>query len=191
MLMGVCAVFQFERDAAGAVTGSAFLSTGYEAIVFYLIAYLLMNLGIFGVVIYLANKTGSEEIDDLRGLGWKSPWVSGALIVFLLSLTGIPPTAGFFAKYYLFYATVKAGYLWLVIIAILNTVVSLFYYFRIAKELFLKTEEQALFSAPRSVLLAGCVILLAAATVWFGLAPDGMNDAVVKAATSIHAQVGR
>ncbi len=117
--------------------------------------------------------------------------MSGALIVFLLSLTGIPPTAGFFAKYYLFYATVKAGYLWLVIIAILNTVVSLFYYFRIAKELFLKTEEQALFSAPRSVLLAGCVILLAAATVWFGLAPDGMNDAVVKAATSIHAQVGR
>jgi NADH-quinone oxidoreductase subunit N len=64
-----------------------------------------MNLGAFGVVIYLANATGTEELDDLRGMGWKAPWVCGALVVFLLSLTGVPPTAGFIGKYYLMVAT--------------------------------------------------------------------------------------
>lgn len=176
MLMGVVALYRFTAGPDGVITASAASPRAYEAIIFYLIAYLLMNLGAFGVVIYLANKTGSEDIMDIRGLGWKSPWAGGAMVVFLLSLTGIPPTAGFFAKYYLFIAAIDAGFLWLAIIAVINTVISLFFYFRIAKELFLRTEDEALYEAPRSVWLAACLILLAAMTVWIGVFPQTVSE---------------
>ncbi len=183
MLMGVVALFAFTRDPDGTIVSAAFRARGYESILFYLIAYLLMNFGAFGAIIYLANRTGSEDIDDICGLGWKSPWVGAAVIVFLLSLTGVPPTAGFFAKYYLFAATIQAGFVWLAVIAALNTILSLFYYFRIAKALFLKNEQDALFEAPHTVLLAGCILVLAALTLYVGVFPERATT-IVEAATS-------
>ena len=103
-------------------------------------------------------------------------------MVFLLSLVGLPPTAGFFAKYYLFLEAINGGYIALVAIAIINSVISLFYYFRIAKALFLKPAEEAHFEAPKGIVLGTCLFVLAGLTVWLGLHPDEAM-ALAKSAT--------
>jgi NADH-quinone oxidoreductase subunit N len=145
---------------------------GYSSVLFYLVAYYFMNLGAFGAVIYFANTTRGEELDDLRGLGWKAPIVGAAFVVFLVSLVGIPPTAGFAGKYYIFVATVQKGMTWLAVVAGVNTAISLFYYFRIARALYLRPESEAKFHAIRASAGFGALLtLLAAATVWFGVGP--------------------
>jgi NADH-quinone oxidoreductase subunit N len=120
-----------------------------EAMLFYFVVYYLMNLGAFLVVILMINRTGSEEISSYRGLIWRSPLISVAMIAFLVSLTGIPPTAGFIGKLLIFNAVVGAGgealgpgsalttpavmYYSLVVIAGLNTVISLYYYMNLVR----------------------------------------------------------
>lgn len=140
---------------------------GFEAAMYYLGAYYFMNLGAFGFLLYFEGITGSEDIESLKGMGWKAPVVSIAMVAFLVSLTGLPPTVGFFGKYLLFIQGVDAGYGWLVFIAALNSVVSLFYYFRVAKALFLaEPSERTIVSQP---ILTGFLTILAVGTVIFGL----------------------
>jgi NADH-quinone oxidoreductase subunit N len=118
--------------------GLAVLSDqGILAIVIYFTVYAFMNLGAFLVVMLIANKIGSEELDDYRGLGYSAPLLGVSLAIFMVSLTGLPPTAGFIAKLYLFMALVDANMITVAIIALLNTVVSLYYYVRVLKHLFL------------------------------------------------------
>ena len=118
--------------------GVATMNTaGFEASLFYLAAYYFMNLGAFGVVLYFEGVTGKTTVDSIKGFGPKAPLVSVVMIVFLVSLTGLPPTVGFYGKYRLFVEGMNSGLGWLVIVAALNSVVSLFYYFRIGKALFL------------------------------------------------------
>jgi NADH-quinone oxidoreductase subunit N len=112
-------------------------STGFTAAMYYLAAYYLMNLGAFGFLLYFEGITGSDTVDSLKGMGPRAPLVSVAMITFLVSLTGIPPTVGFYGKYLLFVEGYHQGLGWLVVVAALNSVVSLFYYFRVAKALFL------------------------------------------------------
>lgn len=110
---------------------------GLSAVLIYFAIYLFMNLGAFFVVMLIANKINSENIDDYKGLGYSIPFLGTALAIFLISLTGLPPTAGFIAKLYLFIALVDANMITVAIIALLNTVVSLYYYIRVLKALFL------------------------------------------------------
>ena len=146
---------------------AAMSAAGFSASVFYLAAYYFMNLGAFGFLLYFEGITGSEDVDSLKGMGWRHPVVSWAMVVFLVSLTGLPPTVGFYGKYLLFIEAVDAGLAWLVVIAALNSVVSLFYYFRVAKALFLTSPEE---SRPISQpLLAGVLALLSVGTVVTGL----------------------
>jgi NADH-quinone oxidoreductase subunit N len=101
------------------------------SILYYLIAYTLMNIGAFAVVLLVARQGDKyEKIDDFAGLGKKHPALAAAMSLFLVSLAGIPPTAGFFGKFYLFGAAVTAGMIPLVVIAVLNSLVSVAYYFR-------------------------------------------------------------
>ncbi len=124
--------------------GVATMSTvGFEAALFYLAAYYFMNLGAFGVVLYFEGATGSTSVDSLKGLGPKAPLISCVMIVFLVSLTGLPPTVGFYGKYLLFVEGIDAGFGWLVLIAAVNSVISLFYYFRVGKALFLADTSEA------------------------------------------------
>lgn len=140
---------------------------GFSAAIFYLAAYYFMNLGAFGFLLFFEGVTGSEEVDSLKGLGWRYPLVSSAMVVLLVSLTGLPPTVGFYGKLLLFYQGVDAGYGWLVVIAALNSVISLFYYFRVAKALFLSTaEEKPRIAQP---VLAGLITVLAVFTIVTGL----------------------
>ena len=157
--------------------GLATMTTeGFSAAVFYLAAYYFMNLGAFGFALYFEGACGAEEIEDFKGLGWKYPVVSIAMVVFLVSLTGIPPTIGFNGKLALFYAGVDGGLTWLVVIAGLNSAVSLFYYFRVAKELFLSQSEEEK-TGEGEPALGGIIAALSAATVLTSLLfSDRMQD---------------
>ncbi len=114
---------------------------GIMAILIYFVIYLFMNFGAFFIVMLIADKIGSEEIDEYTGLGYKAPYLGVALTIFLISLTGIPPTAGFIAKLYLFGALVKTNWIWLAVAGVLNSVVSLYYYLKVVKNMFLKESE--------------------------------------------------
>lgn len=142
------------------ILGLAVLSDqGITAILIYFFIYLFMNLGAFFIVILIANRIGSEEIDDYDGMSYRTPLLSVSLAIFLISLTGLPPTAGFIAKLYLFIALVDAKMIAVAIIALLNTVVSLYYYVRVLKHMFLtkpKTDESKI-----SIGLADTVVLMA------------------------------
>ena len=121
--------------------GVAVLSNdGLQAILFYVIVYLIMNLGAFLVVVMIANATGNEDIESYRGLAWRGAVVPAVcLAVFLFSLTGLPPFAGFIGKFFLFAAVLKAGgvFVILAIVAVANSVVSLYYYAKVVKVMFL------------------------------------------------------
>ena len=114
---------------------------GLAAILLYFVIYLFMNLGAFYVVMLIANKTGSEDIEDYRGLGSRAPFLMVALAIFLVSLTGLPPTAGFIGKLYLFAALIDHGWVWLAIVGALNSVVALYYYMRVLRNVFLRGGE--------------------------------------------------
>ena len=114
-----------------------FSNTGLMAILIYFAIYLFMNLGAFLIVMLIANKTGSEEIDDYNGLGYTAPFLGVTLAILLVSLTGLPPTAGFIGKLYIFIALVDAKMITVAVIALLNTVVSLYYYIRVLKHMYL------------------------------------------------------
>jgi NADH-quinone oxidoreductase subunit N len=160
--------FSSIAHAGYALMGVAVMTDqGFSAAIFYLAAYYFMNLGAFGFLLYFEGVTGSEDVDSLKGLGWRYPLVSCAMVVLLVSLTGLPPTVGFYGKLLLFYEGVDAGYGWLVVIAALNSVVSLFYYFRVAKALFLATPEEGRTIA--QPVLASLITVLAVFTLVTGL----------------------
>ncbi len=131
---------------------------GFAAVLLYLVIYLFMNLGAFYAVMLVANATGSEHIDDYRGLGSRAPLIGVAMTILLLSLTGIPPTAGFVGKLYLFSALMNAKWFWLAIVAAINSVISLYYYVNVLRSMFL--QEPLGDATPISFSPAQIVILL-------------------------------
>ena len=115
---------------------------GLFAMMFYLSAYYLMNLGAFFVVLNVADRFGSEEIDGYNGLVYKAPFLAVCMGIFMFSLAGIPPTVGFIGKFYLFAALIKGGsaYYSLAVIGAMNSVVSLYYYARVLRAMFVRGE---------------------------------------------------
>ncbi|MCA8979923.1 MAG: NADH-quinone oxidoreductase subunit N, partial [Planctomycetes bacterium] len=141
---------------------------GFSAALYYMAAYYFMNLGAFGVVLYFEGVNGNDHIDSLKGLGRKAPLVSIVMVAFLVSLTGLPPTMGYYGKFLLFTAAIDNGMTWLAVIAGLNSAISLFYYFRIAKALFLKEPSDE--SVPRTQpIFTGMLTAFGVCTVLFGL----------------------
>jgi len=134
-----------------------FNTAGYEAIMFYTAIYLLMNFGAFWFIHIVAEKLGDEEIETYHGLGYRAPFAAVCMAVFMFSLTGLPPLAGFIGKFYLFAAIIEQNWYWLAIIGVLNSVVSLYYYAGVVKAMFLvKTDntEEVSFSIYDKVFLA-------------------------------------
>jgi NADH-quinone oxidoreductase subunit N len=137
---------------------------GLRAMLFYLVVYYLMNLGAFLVVMVVANNTGREDLEGFRGLAWRGGALPAiAMAIFLFSLTGLPPLAGFIGKFYLFYAVVKEQFYYLAVVGILNSVVSLYYYARIVKTMFLDlplgTEGEVTLDSHNGSLLAALSVL--------------------------------
>jgi NADH-quinone oxidoreductase subunit N len=110
-------------------------------VIYYIIVYIFSNLGAFGVVTAISNATGKENIDDYNGLYHTNPKLSLTMTLALFSLAGIPPLAGFFGKFFLFTAAVEKGFYFLVLIAVLNTIISLFYYLLVVKAMFIIKNE--------------------------------------------------
>ncbi|HTL70076.1 MAG TPA: NADH-quinone oxidoreductase subunit N [Candidatus Eisenbacteria bacterium] len=115
---------------------AAFRSHGGEALLFYLLSYLFSTGGAFLVLVALSRQMKTDSISELAGLSKRSPLLAAAMMLSLLSLAGVPPLAGFFAKFYLLWAGVKAGLLWLVVIGVLNVITSLYYYLKIVKVMY-------------------------------------------------------
>ena len=150
---------------------AAVSALGRSGLVFFLIAYALTNLGAFIAIIAVSNKTGSDLISDYSGMAKRAPLLALALGLCLISLTGLPPTAGFMAKIYIFNAAVDYDLMWLVIIAVLNTAISAYYYLRVVKVMYLGAplSEEAVPSsgALRVALSAACLgVLLLGVYPW-------------------------
>jgi NADH-quinone oxidoreductase subunit N len=121
--------------ATGILAGS---DNGYSSAMFYVVTYAITTLGSFGMILLL-SRAGfeAENIDDFRGLNQKSRWYAVVMLVLMFSLAGLPPTAGFFAKLSVLQAVWEAGYAWLVVAAVLLSVIGAFYYLRIVKVMYM------------------------------------------------------
>jgi len=160
-----------------------FADRGVEALLFYLAVYYTMNLGAFWVVMVIANATGREDLDGYRGLAWRGGALPAlALGVFLFSLAGLPPLAGFLGKFYVFAAGIEGRQYALVLIGLVNSVVSLYYYARVVKVMFLDTptaEDPVLTFRPIRDL--GAIGILAAANLVLILRFDWLLSAAQSA----------
>ena len=142
---------------------------GLAAVMIYFIMYLFMNLGAFYAVMLVADKTGSEDIDSYKGLGYRAPLIGVAMAVFLVSLTGLPPTAGFIGKLYLFAALLDARWIWLAVVGAINSVISLYYYARVFRNMFLRDPEGSADRVVLSIPQAALLLVLLVPTILFGL----------------------
>ena len=147
---------------------------GWSAVVFYLIAYLFMNLGAFAVVVALANRGADcERIDSFAGLASTRPGLAALMALFMVALTGIPPTVGFFAKFGIFVAAVNAGFVGLAVIGVLMSVVSVYYYLRIPVLMYMREPGE---EVPRLETSSGEIFVLglcAFAVLFLGVFPNG------------------
>ena len=125
---------------------------GIYAIMLYVIVYLFMNLGAFFVVIIIKNRTEGESYEDYKGLGWKMPAVGAMMTLFMVSLTGLPPTAGFVGKFYIFASLIKAGdsFYWLAIAGGINSVISLYYYLKVVKVMYFEGDREEFVILPET-----------------------------------------
>ncbi len=147
-----------------------FTSEGLSAILFYAITYMFMNFGAFAVVDALSHKLKSEDLEDYRGIAKRAPFLCAAMTVFLVSLTGLPPTAGFIGKFMIFAAAINSKLYWLALVGALNSVVALYYYFRVAKAMYFKdpvTDDAAPITVSRIHLVV--ISLMLVPTLYFGL----------------------
>ncbi len=152
---------------------------GYAGILVYIVGYVFMTLGAFTLLILLcsANVKG-DHINDFKGLARTNPMVALTFIIFALSLIGIPPSAGFVGKLYLFNAAIQGGFYWLAIIGILNSAVSLYYYFRVVQVMYMdEPNEPTIVSFSPAIKVA--LGLTAFLTLFLGLYPEPIIKAAI------------
>jgi NADH-quinone oxidoreductase subunit N len=159
-----------------------------SASMFYLLVYAFMVMGAFMVVQYVSRLGPPDDdavrerssLDDYRGLARRHPWAAGLLAVFMLALTGIPPLSGFWAKYYVFLSGVEAGLTWLVVVAVISSVISAFFYLRVLVVAYLQEpagDAEAEVAPGRTPALGLALGLAGALTVIIGLAPEALISA--------------
>ena len=158
--------------------------TGYTGFIIYLLIYTIMNVGVFGCIIALRRRgIIGDRMDDLNGLMRKAPWLTVMMTIFLLSLGGIPPTAGFIGKFYLFAGLIKSGNVWMVrlaVLAVLMSAVSLYYYIRFIRAMYIEPEtatEPVRISAPLRIALGLAAVLV----LYIGIFPQRVIDLTQRA----------
>jgi len=146
---------------------------GLQGVLVYMLVYAFATLGIWATILMLRkHEYAGEMIDDFEGLHKRAPAVAFAMVVFFLSLGGIPPTAGFIGKYFLFAAAISAGYSWLAVIAVLMSAVSMFYYLRVVVAMYLKEGSGA--EVEVSPRLRFTVMVCLVVTLALGVLPESM-----------------
>ena len=160
---------------------------GFSAALFYTTVYAITLVGAFGVVGVVRRETGGDDFSNFSGLVSRSPLLAGCMVIFMLSLAGIPPLAGFFGKFYLFSVALHSGanqqLLWLVALGLLGSFVSLYYYLLVLKAIFVdepaNARAQALDRVPSGRLQQGTVTLVAAAVVFLGVMPSVLASRIL------------
>jgi len=151
---------------------------GFSATLFYTTSYAFTLVGAFGVVALVRRETGGDDFTHFVGLRQRSPWLAGCMAVFMLSLAGIPPLAGFFGKFYLFSAALhhgaNYGLLWLVIVALLGSLISFYYYLMVLKAIFVDTAVNSLPVLKYDLLQRVSIGLLAGIVLFLGTFPGGL-----------------
>jgi NADH-quinone oxidoreductase subunit N len=154
--------------------------TGQAAVLFYLLSYAVTNLGAFGVMALLASRT--NEVRDFAGLWKTEPVLASLMTLFLLSLGGFPPTAGFIGKWYIFAAAVAQGHYWLAIVGVLTSVISVYYYLRIIVMMYMSESAHATPVAKFSPASSAALAMAVAAVIYLGVYP---TDAIELALRSV------
>lgn len=150
---------------------AAISSLGQSSVLFFLAGYALANLGAFVAIIAISNKTGSDEITDYSGMFRRAPAISAVLILCLVSLIGIPPAVGFMAKFYIFNAAVQSDLLWLVIVAVINSVISAYYYLRVVK-LMIIGEPRSMEPVPSPLPVRFALLVTSVGVLLLGIIPS-------------------
>jgi NADH-quinone oxidoreductase subunit N len=142
-----------------------------SGVLFYLISYAFTNIGAFGIISIIENSgQGGTDIDDLRGLYKRNPMMAVMMAVFMFSLVGIPPLAGFFGKYYIFVAAIEGGYTWLTIVGVVTSMISVYYYLRVTVAMFFQEGEEV--TTVRTAATGMTALLLSTAAIFLiGLFP--------------------
>ncbi|MEI6046173.1 MAG: NADH-quinone oxidoreductase subunit N [Chloroflexota bacterium] len=162
-------------NSNGVDTNVARQNDSISSVLIYSLIYVFMNIGAFGILIYLQNQQGGAEVDDFNGLARWSPIAALAMALCLFSLAGIPPTGGFFGKFFVFRAAINSNLLWLTIIGALNSAVSAFFYLRVVVAMYFnpQSEESKSKLVPtRSFFLTAALVIICVAILVLGLYPD-------------------
>ncbi len=175
-LLAYSAVAQAGYMLTGLLAGNR---QGFGSLIYYAATYALTALGAFAVVAIVQERAGGERFGAFAGLGRRAPALSFCMLIFLLSLAGIPPLAGFFGKFYLFSAATGAGALGLVIFAIAMSAVSLYYYLQVLKQIYVVESDGAGLTA--CGLSCSVAVVLAAGVVVLGCAPDLLVQPLLRA----------
>jgi NADH-quinone oxidoreductase subunit N len=147
--------------------------TNFSELIYFLIAYLFMNIGVFAVLMILERSTGEEELSGLAGLYFRAPWTALATVIIVLSLAGLPITGGFFGKLYIMLGAIQTRHYWIAAVMILTSVVSFYYYFGLIRQMFMRSDYESRdvrINAPLGITLWICT----AATLLMGLFPQGV-----------------
>src|SRR5258707_12950541 len=185
-LLAYSAVAHAGYTLLGLVAGSR---DGFSATLFYVAVYAITLVGAFGVVAVVRGETGGDDLKNFSGLAARAPLLAGCMAVFMLSLAGIPPLAGFFGKFYLFSAALRAGgnygLLWLIALGLFGSFVSLYYYLIVLKAIFVDRPSLETSSSPdcssSDLLRRITVTVLAAAILVLGLMPDTLASRILAA----------
>jgi NADH-quinone oxidoreductase subunit N len=158
----------------GLVAGN---DVGKAAILFYLAAYAVTNLGAFGIIALLGSRDrANDDLRDYAGLWYTHPMLATLMTIFLLSLGGFPPTAGFIAKWYVFSAAVGAGYYGLAIIGVLSSVVSVFFYLRIVVMMYMSERDARPVPGPVTSMAMAALTIAVIAVLYLGVLPTYVID---------------
>jgi NADH-quinone oxidoreductase subunit N len=160
---------------------------GTAAVMFYLAAYALMNVGAFAAVAYLSGRGDRfVNVEDFKGLARKQPLVAAMFTIFLLSLIGVPLTAGFFGKFYIFRAALESNLIWLTVLGLLNSAVAAYYYLRILVMMYMYEPSEATQQAePLAPSLSAALVLSALGTLALGIFPNWLLQFAMKSAAII------
>ncbi|RLB68012.1 MAG: NADH-quinone oxidoreductase subunit N, partial [Deltaproteobacteria bacterium] len=150
---------------------------GYSGILFYMLAYTFMNIGAFAVLT-LAGKKGEDNLtlEGFAGFGFKRPYLGVVMTIFLFSLMGLPPTAGFTGKFFIFAGAIDAGYIWLAIIGVLNSAVSLYYYLRVMVYMYFRdpVEDYSWVSLPAAAVIS--IVIAVIGVFYLGIIPGDVME---------------
>ena len=165
---------------------------GGVGVLFYLVVYSLTTLGSFGVVALAKSEDdGGTAIENFAGLGWSRPWLGLAMAVFMFSLAGIPPTAGFIGKFYIFGAAIQQGHVWLAVIGVMASLVSVYYYLRVVVLMYMRpAASEAPFLIPANAAIALALGLAVVGILFLGVYPGPLYDTVHNAVAGMRTFMG-